>query len=52
MISLAEKYYDRFDSNLLLDLIPHDTPFFYLSDYLLLLFEWNEHRKKTMQVKE
>jgi hypothetical protein len=49
-IRLAEKYFDRFDSNSFLDMLPHDTPLILFSKYLTIVIEFADNRKKYLQV--
>lgn len=49
-IHLAEVYFDRFDYNIFLDLLPYDLPFHFVSRYLSILFEFIDNKKKTLQV--
>lgn len=47
---LAEVYFDRFDYNIFLDMLPYDLPFHLVSRYLSILFEFIDNKKKTLQV--
>lgn len=49
-LHLAEVYFDRFDYNIFLDMLPHDLPFHLVSRYLQILFEFIDNKKKTLQV--
>jgi len=49
-LHLAEVYFDRFDYNIFLDLLPYDLPFHLISRYLSILFEFIDNKKKTLQV--
>jgi len=52
MILLAEKHFDRFDSQQLLFIIPPSTPIAMLAKYLQLVIEYGSVKKRNLQVRE
>lgn len=50
VVSLAEKYYDRFDVNAFLELLPRNTPVSVLLKYFQIVYEYQSSRKRNLQV--
>lgn len=50
VVSLAEKYYDRFDVNAFLELLPRKTPVSVLLKYFQIVYEYQGSRKRNLQV--
>lgn len=50
VIKLAEKYFDRFDPNALLELLPPTTPVATLLRYMKTVMEFNNTKKRNLKV--
>lgn len=50
VMNLAEKYYDRFDVNAFLELLPRNTPVAILLKYFQIVYEFQSSRKRNLQV--
>jgi hypothetical protein len=50
VVSLAEKYYDRFDVNAFLELLPRNTPVSVLLKYFQIVYEYQGSRKRNLQI--
>ena len=50
VVSLAERYFDRFDSASFLAMLPTKTPLALLAKYLNIIVEFNNTKKRNLQV--
>lgn len=50
VVALAEKYYDRFDVNAFLELMPRNTPISVLLKYFQIVYEFQSSRRRNLQV--
>lgn len=50
VIKLAEKYFDRFDPNALLEMLPPTTPVATLLRYMKIVMEYNNTKKRNLKV--
>jgi hypothetical protein len=49
-VSLAEKYFDRFDSAEFLKLLPSKAPLVAVAKYLSIVIEFKNTKKRNLQV--
>lgn len=50
VVSLAEKYFDRFDATALLELLPRDIPVASLLHYFLTVLEYGNCKRRNLQI--